>query len=123
MKIRIARHTADLNPLIDFYTSCLKLEILASFKDHDTYNGVFLGLPDEDWHLEFTVSNETYKPVAAANDDMLVFYFENQQKYEAVINRLKDAQHEQVQAKNPYWNDNGAMFLDPDGNRVIIAKY
>jgi hypothetical protein len=26
-----------------------------------------------------------------------------------------------VQAANPYWNDHGLTFADPDGQRVVLA--
>lgn len=26
-----------------------------------------------------------------------------------------------VQSKNPYWNNNGSTYIDPDGFRIVIA--
>ena len=43
MKLRVARHTDDLEPIIKFYTDILGLEIIGEFKDHSNYDGVFLG--------------------------------------------------------------------------------
>jgi len=47
MKFRIARHTKDLNRIIDFYGRILGLKVLGEFKDYQNYNGVFLGIPGE----------------------------------------------------------------------------
>ena len=73
MKFRIARHTTDLNRIIDFYGRILGLKVLGEFKDHHSYSGVFLGIPGESWHLEFTLSDAA--PVHQPDDDdLLVFY-------------------------------------------------
>ena len=52
MKFRVARHTWKIDPIINFYQSLLGLEILGSFKNHNGYDGIFLGLKDENWHLD-----------------------------------------------------------------------
>jgi catechol 2,3-dioxygenase-like lactoylglutathione lyase family enzyme len=62
MNLRIARHTKDLNPIINFYRSVLGLEIIGEFKNHNNYDGVFLGNKSADWHLEFTTSLDTPNP-------------------------------------------------------------
>lgn len=58
MIFRNARHTHNLNSIIKFYTTILKLEVLGNFKNHNGYDGVFLGKENTDWHLEFTSRNE-----------------------------------------------------------------
>ncbi|MER2163157.1 MAG: hypothetical protein ABS921_03445 [Psychrobacter alimentarius] len=57
MKFRYAQHTNNLDSFISFYQNIIGLEKLGGFKDHNGYDGVFLGLPNQDWHLEFTYSN------------------------------------------------------------------
>ncbi|BBI65852.1 hypothetical protein PKHYL_00430 [Psychrobacter sp. KH172YL61] len=47
MKFRYARHTNNLGTLIDFYQNIIGLEKLGGFKDHNGYDGVFLGFPDQ----------------------------------------------------------------------------
>jgi catechol 2,3-dioxygenase-like lactoylglutathione lyase family enzyme len=120
MKFRIARHTTDLNRIIDFYGRILGLKILGQFKDHDNYNGVFLGLPDADWHLEFTVS-DTVPVHNPDDDDLLVFYATSLDEFrnikeKFVINRVK-----YVAPKNPHWAKNGITFEDPDGFRIVLS--
>ncbi|MFI5137961.1 MAG: VOC family protein [Sphingobacteriales bacterium] len=120
MKFRTARHTKDLNRIIDFYGRILGLKVLGEFQDHQNYDGVFLGIPGADWHLEFTVS-DTLPEHQPDDDDLLVFYAEsldefNRIKEKFIVNRVKH-----VRPKNPYWESNGITFEDPDGFRIVIS--
>jgi len=121
MKLRIARHTNNLESIILFYTIFLKLEVLGSFKDHNGYDGVFLGIPAENWHLEFTVSAELpdHHP---DEDDLMIFYPDSIGDYELVLNRFSEGKLTEETAKNPYWNTNGVTFTDPDGYRIVISN-
>ena len=120
MKLRVARHTNNLQAVIDFYTGLLGLQILGNFAGHDGYDGVFIGLPDMDWHLEFTVSNEA--PIHQPDeDDLLVFYPENNATFDSMMEIINKAGITEITAKNTYWQLNGKTFVDPDGYRVVIA--
>lgn len=121
MKIRIARHTKDLQPQINFYTDVLGLEVIGKFKDHNNYDGVFLGGKNTEWHLEFTVSNEQPNH-HADEDDLLVFYTSSVDEYESILQKIKINNIFEVVPKNPYWKENGITIIDPDGFRVVIAK-
>ncbi|MDB4285702.1 hypothetical protein N9933_00205 [bacterium] len=121
MKFRIARHTVDLQAIIQFYTKLVGLEVLGSFKAHNNYDGVFLGLKKENWHLEFTVSNEPPNHLPD-DDDLLVFYPDSIEEYEKVVSRFFQNQIEPVEPKNPYWKNNGVTFPDPNDFRIVIAK-
>lgn len=121
MKFRYARHTNQLEKLSDFYTTILGLELLGEFRNHAGYNGVFLGIVNQDWHLEFTQSKE----LAVHNfdeDDVLVFYPSNNLEFETIESNLKKHQIEILKAKNPYWQENGICFEDPDGYKIVLAK-
>jgi len=120
MKFRIARHTTDLNRIIDFYGRILGLKVLGDFKDHHQYNGVFMGLPGEGWHLEFTVSNKPpeHKP---DNDDLLVFYASSLTEFADIKKRFVINKVKHVKPANPYWEKNGITFEDPDGFRIVIS--
>jgi hypothetical protein len=52
--LRIARPTDDLGQAIRLYTKGLGFEVLASFEDHEGFNGVMLGHVSLPYHLEFT---------------------------------------------------------------------
>ncbi|WP_144912783.1 VOC family protein [Mucilaginibacter frigoritolerans] len=120
MKFRIARHTRDLNRMIDFYGRILGLKVLGQFKNHESYDGVFLGVPGADWHLEFTVSD--YPPLHQADDDdLLVFYAASVDEFTALKNKFIANRIKNVAPKNPYWAKNGITFEDPDGFRIVIS--
>ncbi|PZR20038.1 MAG: prolyl endopeptidase [Flavobacterium psychrophilum] len=121
MKFRLARHTDNLTPIINFYTEILGLEVFGNFKDHDGYNGVFLGIPGADWHLEFTTSAEPaqHQP---DEDDLLVFYPASAEEYIAIIERFTKYNIPPNEPKNPYWKINGTLYKDPDGFGVMIVK-
>jgi len=120
MKFRIARHTTDLNRIIDFYGRVLGLRVLGDFRDHHQYNGVFMGLPGESWHLEFTVSDRqpVHQPDA---DDLLVFYAASLAEFAEIKKRFIINKVKYVSPPNPYWEKNGITFEDPDGFRIVIS--
>ena len=121
MKFRIARHTNNLNQLKSFYIDVLGFEVLGSFENHDNYNGIFIGKPQFDWHLEFTQSNDIVE-FNYNEDDILVFYPEKISEYNQLLENIQKQNISIIKAKNPYWNENGKMILDPDGYRVIISN-
>lgn len=120
MKLRVARHTADLAPLIFFYGDILGLDILGHFESHEGYDGVFMGLKGAGWHLEFTTSAQApeHQP---DEDDLLVFYQQTHEEYNALRQKLVLNNINPIPAKNPYWNENGTSYTDPDGYNIIIA--
>jgi catechol 2,3-dioxygenase-like lactoylglutathione lyase family enzyme len=121
MKFRVARHTDNLKEIIHFYNKFLGFAILGSFENHDNYNGVFLGLKNENWELEFTSSNE--KPNHKTDeDDLIVFYTDTEDQFDEIISALRKENINPIKAKNSYWNRNGITVLDPDNFRVVIAK-
>lgn len=121
MTFRFARHTNNLENLKKFYTHILNFQVLGSFENHNGYNGIFLGKENENWHLEFTETKE--KIIFSFNeDDILVFYPKFKEEYDKILKRVSDNGIHFIEAKNPYWNENGKMFLDPDGYRIIISN-
>ena len=58
MEFRVARHTNQLDEIRRFYTTIFEFEILGEFKNHNNYDGIFIGKPHLNWHLEFTTSND-----------------------------------------------------------------
>ncbi|WP_282628160.1 VOC family protein [Empedobacter sedimenti] len=122
MILRIARHTNKIVEIKTFYTTILNLEILGEFQSHNGYDRVFIGKPDLDWHLEFTTTHENVDH-HIDEDDCLVFYPTMQQEYDEIIERLEIHHIKQIKSKNPYWNDNGVSFLDPDGFVVIVSSF
>lgn len=121
MHFRVARHTNDLEAVKKFYVNILKFKLLGSFENHDSYNGVFLGFPNADWHLEFTTSDEKAIP-QFNDDDILVLYPQTEKIYDSVLKNILENGIMLLTPKNPYWIENGKMFLDPDGYRILISN-
>ena len=120
MQFRVARHTNQIKEIKDFYIKVLNFEILGEFQNHNGYDGIFIGKPDLNWHLEFTTTHENINH-HFDKDDCLVFYPTTQQEYDEIIERLELHQIELIKSKNPYWNENGISFLDSDGFVVIVS--
>lgn len=120
MTLRFARHTNNLEELKSFYIDILGLELLGGFENHDRYDGVFIGKPNENWHLEFTKSDEIVT-FNFGEEDILVFYPNSKLEFELIHDNLIANKIEFIIAKNPYWNENGKMILDPDGYRIVIS--
>ncbi|HEY8366289.1 MAG TPA: VOC family protein [Bacteroidia bacterium] len=118
MVFRVARHTNNIEALSEFYTKVLNLQVLGEFKDHDHYDGIFIGLEAENWHLEFTKSNEIADH-KFDEDDLFVFYPETEMdKILANIEKYGINKHI---PKNPYWQVNGIQINNPDGHGIIIS--
>ena len=120
MTFRYARHTNNLEQLKSFYIDVLGLELLGGFENHDGYNGVFIGKQEENWHLEFTQSDEIANHTFD-DDDLLIFYPSSKLEFEWLQEKLKNHSIQFVKSKNPYWNENGIQFLDPDGFGIVIS--
>lgn len=120
MEFRIARHTNNLERIKSFYTTILGFELLGSFENHYNYNGIFIGKPNLDWHLEFTQSEDKANHLFD-EDDILVLYPKTVLEHDTLITRISKNNITFISAKNPYWNQNGKMFLDPDGARIVLS--
>lgn len=120
MHFRYARHTDNLKPIIEFYTNVMGLQILGRFDNHANYSGVFLGFPNQDWHLEFTQSDQKaeHKP---DDDDLLVLYVGSTLELNAILAAAKKHGSMPTISKNPYWQTNGIELKDPDNFGVVIS--
>lgn len=117
---RVARHTSDIQRITDFYVNIVGLSKIGGF-NHDGYEGVFIGLKGHTWHLEFTMSDEA--PIHKADeDDLLVLYFDDEETYSACLRKFDAHQLEPVVSKNPYWDEHGRTYVDPDGYRFVVCR-
>ena len=121
MIFRYARHTDNLERIAEFYKEILNFQVLGEFRDHNGYDGIFLGMEGPEWHLEFTVSPHPADH-KSDEDDLLVFYPSSEREFQVIRDRIRKNKVEEVAAKNPYWNDKGVMILDPDGFRIVISS-
>lgn len=122
VQVRIARPTDQLDAVIRFYAEGLGLRVVGSFAGHDGYDGVMVGLPGRDYHLEFTQHVSGSPCPAPSADNLLVFYVPDRTAIERTAERLRALGHAPVPPENPYWAERGLTFEDPDGWRVVLMN-
>ena len=120
--LRVARPTDDLAAVVRFYRDGLGLDVLYEFKDHDGFDGVFLGRKGAGYHLEFTRKAGHPAGKAPTEDNLLVFYLPDRAEWQQAVERLEGHGYRPVPAFNPYWDRHGKTFADPDGYRVVLQN-
>ena len=113
MQVRKARQTGRLDEVVAFYRDGLGLPEIASFANHNGYDGVMLDLPGTGTHLEFASTNQLTSPTPHP-EDLLVLYVGTDQE---VARLLAQSAAPQVPNTNPYWERTGVTITDPDGFR------
>jgi len=109
VQLRVARHTERLEELVRFYRDGLGLAEIGGFSDHDGYSGVFLEVPGTGAHRGAPAPHP---------ESLLVFYLGDDDAVAAASARLGIGP---VAAANPYWNEHGTTFEDPDGFRIVLV--
>ena len=89
--IRIARPTDDLDALLPFYRDGLGFRVLYEFRGHGNFDGVMLGHPGAPYHLEFTKAHGHLAGCAPTEDNLLVFYLPERNRFEAAHRRMRAA--------------------------------
>lgn len=120
--LRVARPTDDILTVSEFYTKGLGFEILASFNDHEGFDGVIIGRPDSPWHIEFTHQHGVTVGRAPTKEHLLVLYLPVKAEWDAVVKRVNSLGVVACKAENPYWDRHGLTFEDPDGYRVVLQN-
>ncbi|MGN5455163.1 MAG: VOC family protein [Candidatus Kurthia intestinigallinarum] len=121
-QFRIARPTDQIQLLEQFYCEGLGLEKVGEFGGHRGYTGIMIGLPDTNYHLEFT-QHEAGSPCPAPTDDnLLVFYMTDLEEIQEIAARLASMGYPAVPPENPYWAEKGVTIADPDGWRVVLMN-
>ena len=121
-KLRVARPSDDLDRLVRFYCDGLGLSVLYRFEDHDGFDGVMIGAEQAPYHFEFTSARGHTAGRAPTQDNLIVFYLPAPDLWQAAVDRMKQAGFHPVAAFNPYWDERGATFEDPDGYRVVLQQ-
>ena len=120
--MRVARPTDRLQDIVQFYRDGLGFHVLGSFEDHDGFDGIMLGQPGEPYHLEFTTKRGHVAGRAPTEDNLLVFYLPDQAEFHAAVEQMRASGYEPVKSFNPYWDNRGKTFEDPDGYRVVLQN-
>lgn len=122
VQFRFARPTDKFEEVINFYETGLGLKRIGEFQNHEGYDGVMFGLPDEEYHLEFTRHANGSPCPAPTKDNLLVFYMPNKDEIEKITNRLNKMNYYEVEPENPYWKEKGTTIEDPDGWRIVFMN-
>jgi uncharacterized glyoxalase superfamily protein PhnB len=81
-----------------------------------------LGLPGQDYHLEFTSHPDGSPAAPPSRDNLLVFYIDEQAAIAAIVARLQQHGYTPVQPENAYWLKGGVTFEDPEGWSVVFMN-
>lgn len=120
--IRIARPTDNLDAMLPFYRDGLGFQVLYEFGGHGDFDGIMLGHPGAPYHLEFTKAHGHTAGRAPTEDNLLVFYLPEPERFDAAVQRMRGAGFDPVRAFNAYWDVKGATFEDPDGYRIVLQN-
>ena len=113
------RGTDRLEEVVAFYRDGVGLTELGRFEAHSGYDGVMLGLPGSDYHLEFTSHHDGSPCPAPSVDNLLVLYLESEQAAEIVSGRLADMGYRDVEPE-PLLGWSQHHDPDPDGWRLVL---
>ena len=120
--LRIARPVTDLEKSARMYCQGLMLRILASFRDHDGFDGIMLGSEQSDYHLEFTRSRRHPIVPSPTPEDLLILYHPSVSDWRLACERMAASGFQEAGSFNPYWNARGRTYMDPDGYRVVLQQ-
>ncbi|MCL4158331.1 UNVERIFIED_CONTAM: hypothetical protein GTU68_005538 [Idotea baltica] len=120
--LRVARPSDDLAALIHFYVNGLGLEVIDQFESHDGFDGIMLSRKGWPYHFEFTHAAGHIAGKAPTEDNLIVFYLPEKQAWENAIAKMRTAGYAPVKSFNPYWDERGFTFEDPDGYRVVLQN-
>jgi catechol 2,3-dioxygenase-like lactoylglutathione lyase family enzyme len=121
-KLRVARPTNDVAALRKFYVEALGMSELYAFVQHDGFDGLMVGHPQAPYHLEFTSEAGHVAARSPSPEHLLVFYYPELPAWEAAVAQLRAYGYQPVPAHNPYWDQQGLTFEDPDGYRVVLQQ-
>jgi hypothetical protein len=99
--IRIARPADNLVAIAEMHEKGLDCIVLAQFQDHEGFDGIILGHPQQPYHLEFTAQRGHQVGKAPTKDHLLVFYIPEQGEWEASCAHMLAAGFHRVPSYNP----------------------
>ena len=83
--LRVARPTDHLTAIAEMYATGLGFTVFAQFEDHDGFDGIILGHPQQPYHLECTTQRGHHVGKAPTQDHLLVFYLPDRDEWEAKL--------------------------------------
>ncbi|WP_166353383.1 VOC family protein [Phytoactinopolyspora limicola] len=124
--LRIARPSRDLAVAEHFWRHGVGMDVLWRTTHSDEprppheHDLVMLGLPGASWHLELVADADAAASSRPSAEDLLVLYLGDGLD-ERTTQRVTDAGGKRVTARNPYWEQWGATFEDPDGYLLVLS--
>ena len=122
LEMRVARPTDNLIAVAEMYRIGLGMDVLASFTDHEGFDGIILGHAGWGYHLELTHHRGDRVGAAPSEDHLLVFYVPDRDEWSARCEQLRSAGFAEAKSFNPYWDRVGKTFVDCDGYRVVLQN-
>ncbi|AAW87730.1 prolyl endopeptidase [Aliivibrio fischeri ES114] len=121
-KMRVARPTDNLHKITEMYVNGLGFQLLGTFEDHNGFDGSIIGHEKHNYHLEFTHHKGKMVGKAPTQDNLLVFYFSDNDIWVECCERMVIAGFEIVSSYNKYWDIVGKTFEDIDGYRIVLQN-
>jgi len=121
-KLRIARATNELPRIAEMYRHGLGLKEIGSFQDHSGFDGMMVGSPDCPYHFEFTQEKGQVAPRSPSNELLLIFYYPQVAEFDEAKEKMRNANFNLVPSHNPYWDQKGCTFEDPEGYRIVLCN-
>lgn len=120
--LRIARPCRDLDQARQFWVDGVGAEVLWSQLDPEPGHHalMMIGLAKAAWHLELVLDPDCAAASPPSEEDLLVLYLDGEVPSD-LIERILAAGGVRVPARNPYWDQWGSTFVDPDGYRLVLS--
>lgn len=104
------------------YRRGLGLEVLGGFVDHAGFDGVMVGERGAGWHFELTRARTHAVAPSPTVEDLTVFYVPDEAEWRAACEAMLAAGFRRVPSFNPYWEERGRTYEDPDGYRFVFER-
>ncbi len=121
-QLRLARPVSNLVRTQAMYVQGLRLRVVASFQDHEGFDGVMLGKLGAQYHFEFTQCRDHPVKPTPTQEDLIVFYIPDKSDWESSCADLINAGFKSVISFNPYWDAHGRTYEDHDGYRIVLQN-
>jgi len=121
-QLRIARPVSNLFRTRDMYIRGLGMHLIASFQDHEGFDGIMLGKLGAQYHFEFTQCRDHPVKPTPTLEDLMVIYIPDKAEWESSCADLERAGFSSVAAFNPYWEVRGRTYEDHDRYRIVLQN-
>ncbi len=118
--LRIARPSSNPEALAALYVAGLGFQRLGGHRPR-RLRWVMVGPLGATYHFEFTLCRHHPVQPSPTEEDLLVFYETDRDRWQAACTRVLAAGFVETAAFNPYWAEHARTFVDPDGYRLVLC--